>query len=93
MERDGIECGLICVLSCVEPCQTYALRRDAEKKHQLLVPALRKCLSLYFYFMDREFGLMHVRLQTWLQLPHYQQGTTSYDDSPKNCEKQAFTGL
>ncbi len=68
MERDGIERGLICVLSCVEPCQTYALRRDAQKKHLLLVPALRKCLHLYFYFVDREFGLMHVRLQTWLPM-------------------------
>ena len=65
MQRDGIERGLVCVLSCVEPCQTYALRRDARNKRLLLVPALRKCLHLYFYFIDREFGLMHVRLQTW----------------------------
>lgn len=68
MERDGIQRGLICVLSCVEPCQTFALRRDAQTKHLLLVPALRKCLFLYFYFMDREFGLLHVRLQTWLPM-------------------------
>jgi hypothetical protein len=27
---------------------------------------VRKCLHLYFYFIDRQFGLMHVRLQTWL---------------------------
>ena len=26
----------------------------------------RKCLHLYYYYMDREFGLMHVRLATWL---------------------------
>ena len=29
----------------------------------------RKCLHLYFYYLDREFGLMHVRLQTWLPMP------------------------
>jgi hypothetical protein len=28
----------------------------------------RKCLHLYFYFVDAEFGIMHVRLQTWLPL-------------------------
>jgi hypothetical protein len=67
-ERDGVEQGLICILSCVEPCQTYALRKDREKKHLLLVPAQRKCLHLYFYFMDREFGMIHVRLQTWLPM-------------------------
>ena len=68
MDRDNIQQGLVCVLSCVEPCQTYALRKDREKKHLLLVPAQRKCLHLYFYFMDREFGLIHVRLQTWLPM-------------------------
>jgi hypothetical protein len=68
MERDGIRKGLICVLSCVEPCQTYALRKDRQKKRLLLVSAQRKCLYLYFYFVDREFGLMHVRLQTWLPM-------------------------
>ena len=31
-----------------------------------LVAKERKCLHLYFYYLDREFGLMHVRLQTWL---------------------------
>jgi hypothetical protein len=68
VERDGIRNGLVCVLSCVEPCQTYALKKDAKKKHLLLVPAQRKCLYLYFYFVDREFGLIHVRLQTWLPM-------------------------
>ena len=66
MDQDGIEEGLICVLSCVEPCKSYAIRRDREARQLLLVPAVRKCLHLYFYFIDRQFGLMHVRLQTWL---------------------------
>jgi hypothetical protein len=68
LERDGIRQGLVCVLSCVEPCQTYALRKDRQKKHLVLIPAERKCLHLYFYFVDREFGLIHVRLQTWLPM-------------------------
>jgi hypothetical protein len=68
MERDGIEKGLVCVLSCVEPCQTYALKKDRAQKRLRLVSAQRKCLHLYFYFVDREFGLMHVRLQTWLPM-------------------------
>ena len=36
----------------------------------------RKCLILYYYFMDRDFGLIHVRLQTWfpLQLQVYVNG-------------------
>jgi hypothetical protein len=69
MLRDGVREGLICVLACVEPCQSYALRKDRASKHLLIVPAQRKCLHLYFYFVDREFGLMHVRLQSWLPFP------------------------
>ena len=38
-------------------------RRDQDLK---LVPAKRKCLHYYFYYLDREFGLMHVRLESWL---------------------------
>lgn len=68
MERDGVGAGLVCVLSCVEPCQSFNLKTDRATNHLHLVPAQRKCLHLYFYFVDREFGLMHVRLQTWLPM-------------------------
>jgi hypothetical protein len=67
-ERDGITQGLICVLSCVEPCSTYAIHKNPKTKQLELASAWRKCLFLYFYFLDREFGLMHVRLQTWLPM-------------------------
>ena len=69
MEQDGIKEGLICVLGCVEPCQTISVKPDAAAKRLKLVSQERKCLHLYFYYMDREFGLMHVRLQTWLPMP------------------------
>ena len=65
MQRDGITKGLICVLACVEPCQTYAIRKDQASKKLKLIPALRKCLHFYFYRIDHEFGFMHIRLQSW----------------------------
>ena len=65
-ERDNIKAGLICVFACVEPCQSFDLKRDRATKHLQLVSKERKCLHLYFYYQDREFGLMHIRLQTWL---------------------------
>jgi hypothetical protein len=69
MEQDGITDGLICVLSCVEPCQSYAIRKDRVTKKLKLIPAIRKCLHFYFYFIDREFGFMHVRIQSWFPCP------------------------
>ena len=65
-ERDRITEGLICILGCVEPCQSFSIRRNAQTKTLQLVPAKRKCLHYYFYYIDREFGPMHVRLESWL---------------------------
>ncbi len=62
--RDRVPEGLICVLSCVEPCQTFGIRRDREKKELTLVAQERKCLHFYFYYLDREFGLMHIRVSS-----------------------------
>jgi hypothetical protein len=64
-QADGITQGLIAVLTCVEPCMSYEIRRDRDKKKLVLQPALRKCLHAYFYWMDEDFGLMHARVQTW----------------------------
>lgn len=66
MKKDQITDGLICVLSCVEPCWTWEVQGNRETKQLDLRSRERKCLFLYFYFADREFGLMHVRLQTWI---------------------------
>ncbi len=63
--RDGIHQGRICVLKAVEPCMSFALQRDRHTKTISLVRRQRKCLHLYHYFKHPQFGLMHVRLQTW----------------------------
>ena len=65
MIRDGITEGLICVLSCVEPCVSYDIRRDRESQKLVLERAQRKCLHLYHYWIDPVFGFMSARLQTW----------------------------
>ena len=68
IERDQITTGLICVLTCVEPCRSFSIRGDKSSKQIKLVAETRQCQHLYFYFLDEEFGLLHVRLQTWLPL-------------------------
>ena len=64
-ERDRITAGRIGVFDCVEPCLTYFVRGDhaAHRLHLELKPG--KCLHHYFHYNHAEFGLMHVRLQTW----------------------------
>jgi hypothetical protein len=64
-ERDGVEEGLVCVLEVVEPCWSFEVRGNREKKKLEVVRRRRKCLHFYFYQIDPEFGWMHVRLQSW----------------------------
>jgi hypothetical protein len=65
-ERDNIRKGLVCVLYAVEPCMSFDIYRNRDKKRLDLVSRRRKCRFFYFYFIDREFGLMHIRLQSWI---------------------------
>jgi hypothetical protein len=51
--------GLIGIVRCVEPCQTYEVRAG-----QLFLKD-GKCMHLYFYQQHPVFGFMHLRLQTW----------------------------
>ena len=64
-QRDGIRQGLICVLTCTEPCFSYRVGRNREKRELELRGERLKCLHHYFYFLDAELGFMHFRLQTW----------------------------
>lgn len=64
-EADGIESGLVCVLGAVEPCKSFTVRGNGETKRKEVVYEHRKCNHLYFYYIDEEFGWMHVRLQSW----------------------------
>jgi len=64
--RDKIESGLICVLTAVEPCWSFHVRRDPAQKKLVLESSWRKCLHLYHYFMHPTLGFMHARVQSWL---------------------------
>jgi len=56
--------GLICTLSAVEYCSTLQPIKQQNGKLSL-IKVDRKCKYYYFYLQDREFGFMHVKLQTW----------------------------
>jgi hypothetical protein len=63
--REGITEGLIVVFSVLENCQSFEVRKNQTTGKLEAVRCWRKGLHFYFYCMDREFGLMHVRLQSW----------------------------
>lgn len=65
-ERDGIREGLVVVLTCLEPCRSFAVRGNRTTKRLEIRSEETKCLHLYHYFMDPLFGFLGARIQTWL---------------------------
>lgn len=63
---DRIDQGLVCVLTCVEPCKTFTVGPNAQTKRLELRPLAGKCLHHYFYLRHPQWGWSHLRLQTWL---------------------------
>lgn len=63
--RDRVKAGLVCVLSCVEPCRTWFACGNRTTKKLELKLHWGKCLHLYFYFQHQTLGWLHLRLQTW----------------------------
>jgi hypothetical protein len=55
--------GLVTVLQVMETCRTVKLLHGKGRPH--LAFARRPQRVLYYYFLDADFGLMYVRIQTW----------------------------
>lgn len=65
-EDKGIKEGSICMLSVVEPCIAPMVKGNKKSKKLEIVMAPRKCVFVYHYFNDPEFGFGHVRIQSWV---------------------------
>jgi hypothetical protein len=57
--------GLVHVISAMEACATYQPWHDKPSGRTFLRPDTTKCLHYYFYWMDPELGLIHVRVPTY----------------------------
>ena len=54
---DNVTGGLIAVLKCVEPCQTFSVGGNRAAKKLFLKPVSGKCSHLDFDVLDPQFGL------------------------------------
>jgi hypothetical protein len=63
LREQRIESGLVGVLCTLETCNSFSLIPAPERPRFVSKP--RQQRVLYWYFLDRELGLIHVRLQTW----------------------------
>ena len=65
LEQRGEHPGLVHVISAMEGCDTYKPWHDKQTHKTYLRPDKGQCLHYYFYFMDAELGLLHLRVPTW----------------------------
>jgi hypothetical protein len=57
-----IDQGLVCVLRCLEHCPSFRLVRGDGRPR--FASARPKCLVFYFYYLEPDLGLIHIRLPT-----------------------------
>jgi hypothetical protein len=62
----GITEGSICMFSVVEPCIAPMVKGNKATKKLEVTMTSRKCVWIYHYFNDLQFGFGHVRLQSWV---------------------------
>ncbi len=64
LAESPVDSGLICVLKTLESCKTAKVYGSDDGK--LVVKSSQtKCLHYYLYYLDKVYGFMFVKIQTW----------------------------
>lgn len=66
LAQRGFQPGLVHIFSAIETCRTFEPRYDKRAGKTFLRPDSGKCLHYYFYFIDPDLGLCHLRVPTWV---------------------------
>ena len=64
-EKNPNKYGLVAAFSAVELCRTMTVVPNHETKKLEIINKNTKCKHYYFYFNDKEFGWMFLKIQTW----------------------------
>jgi len=65
-KRDQITEGLVAVFWAMETGGSFKIAYGEGKPGLVNAPRKQRCL--YFYFIDRKLGMIHVRIQTWFPM-------------------------
>jgi len=66
LEQRGDHPGLVHIISAMEACDAYQPWHDKQTHKNFVRPDSGKCLHYYFYFLDARFGLIYLRVPTWV---------------------------
>lgn len=65
IEKRGKQPGLVAILSSLEIENSFDIYRNRDKQKLQIIPRQRKCLHIYYYFIDETLGLCYLRIQTF----------------------------
>ena len=65
LDEYPIDEGLVCILSSVEVCSTMNVIKNKTTQKLELKWGPRKCKYYYLYYLDKDFGWMHIKIQSW----------------------------
>ena len=65
LSQRGQQPGLVHIFSSMEICNIYQPWHNKETGFTYVRPSSTKCLYYYFYFIDPELGLCHLRVPTY----------------------------
>ncbi len=65
LKERGEEPGLVHIFGAMEACFSYRPWHDKVTGKTYLKPDSSKCMTYYFYFIDKQLGLCYMRVPTW----------------------------
>ena len=65
LQENPIQDGLIGIFSNIEVCSTMNVIKNGKTKKLELKWGPRKCKYYYLYYFDKDFGFMHIKIQSW----------------------------
>lgn len=65
LKERGKQPGLVHIFGAMEACSSYRPWHDKATGKTYLKPDSSKCMTYYFYFMDKQLGLCYLRVPTW----------------------------
>ena len=65
LKARGEQPGLVHIFGAMEGCSSYRPWHDKTTGKNFVKSDSGKCMTYYFYFMDKELGLCYLRVPTW----------------------------
>ncbi len=81
--KNGVQDGLVCAISTVEPSLSF------EHRGTHMVRRMRPCQVVYHYQIDTEVGRLYARLQTWFPF-HIQVGINGREWLARQMDKEGM---